>query len=65
MGCYIKSQGYGDETNGVFDVKEINKNLTTCTCSSCLSMKINLYTGSTRLTNCIFLFKLQTHTHKN
>ena len=34
MGCCIKSQGYGDETYGVFDAKEINKNLTTCTCSS-------------------------------
>ena len=34
MGCYVKSQGYGDETYDVFDAKEINKNLTTCKCSS-------------------------------
>jgi len=55
MGCYVKSQGYGDETYDVFDAKEINKNLTTCKCSYCLSMKSNFYTGSTRL-KIVFFF---------
>ena len=36
--------------------KEINKNLTTCKCSYCLSMKSNLYTGSTRLKIVFFFF---------
>ena len=34
MGCYVKSQGCGNETYDVMKQKEINKNLTTWKCSS-------------------------------
>ena len=65
MGCYVKSQGYGDETYGVFYAKEINKKLTTCRCSYCLSMKSNLYTGSTRLKMYFFSFQIaNSHSQK-
>ena len=55
MGCYVKSQGCGNETYDVLTQKEINKNQTTCKCSYCLSMKSNFYTGSTRL-KIVFFF---------
>ena len=65
MGCYVKSQGYGDETYGVFDAKEINKNLTTCTCSSLSFDEEQFLYKFYETKKCIFLFELQTHTHKN
>ena len=57
MGCYVKSKGCENETYGVLKQKEINKNQTTCQCSYCLSMKSNLYTGSTRVKIVFFLFE--------
>ena len=62
MGCYVKSQGYGDETYDVLTQKEINKNQTTCKCSYCLSMKSNFYTGYTRLKKNYFSFQITNFT---
>ena len=65
MGCYVKSQGYGDETYGVLTQKEINKNLTTCKCSYLSFDEEKSLYRFYETKNCIFSFQIaNSHSQK-